>query len=82
MCGKVAAIRIKAERKFELREPNSVSVSFFQISARLVNVLRRLLRLIKGRGMVQIGLLAHCALNLRRCQGLRDGKFTALQVCR
>ena len=82
MCGKVAAIKIKAERKFELREPNSVSVSFFQISARRVKISRRLLRLIKGRGMVQIGLLAHCALNLRRCQGLRGVKFPALQVCR
>ena len=82
ICGEAAIETKKAERKFELREPNSVSVSFFQISARLVNVLRRLLRLIKGRWMVQIGLLAHCALSLRRCQGLRGGKFTALQVCR
>ena len=81
ICGEAAIETKKVERKFELREPNSVSVSFFQISARLVKISRRLLRLIKGRGMVQIGLLAHCALNLRRCRGLRGGKFTALQVC-
>ena len=62
MCGKVAAIKIKAERKFELREPNSVSVSFFQISARLVKLIRRLLRLINGPAAPQIGRRAHCAI--------------------
>lgn len=80
ICGEAAIETKKVERKFELREPNSVSVSFFQISARLVKISRRLLRLINGRGIVQIGLLVHCALSLRRSQGLRGNKFIALQV--
>ena len=82
ICGEAVIETKKVERKFELREPNNVSVSSFQISARLVKISRRLLRLIKGREAAQIGLLAHCALNLRKRQGLRGGKFTALQVCR
>ena len=80
ICGEAAIETKKVERKFEKTTPKHYSVRTVQISARLVNVLRRLLRLIKGRGMVQIGLLAHCALNLRRCQGLRGNKFIALQV--
>ena len=52
----------QVERKFGKTTPKHYSVRAVQISARLVKLIRRLLRLINGPAAPQIGRRAHCAI--------------------